>query len=62
MLEITLGGIFGAVLGGIITVSLLFSGTGNWVIWLPIVAGALAGLWKGDRALFALMRLVGLSP
>jgi len=61
-LEAVLGGVFGAVLGGIITFLLLFSGTDHWLIWLPTILGALAGLWKGDRALFGLMKLIGWFP
>ena len=57
-METVLGGIFGGALGGILTVSLLFSGTGHWVIWIPIIAGALVGLWKGDRALRGLIRML----
>jgi len=59
-LEIVLGGAFGALLGGVLTVSLLFYGIGHWMVWIPIIAGALAGAWKGDRAIFGLLRLVGL--
>jgi len=61
-LEIGLGGLFGALLGGIITVSLLFTGIGHWLVWLPIPAGALAGIWKGDRGLRGLIRMLKLTP
>lgn len=59
VLEIVLGGVFGALLGGILTVALVLVGIGNWVIWVPVVAGAAVGLWQGDRGLFGLMRLAG---
>ncbi len=58
MLEMSLGGIFGAVLGGIVTISLLFSGVGHWLVLLPMMFGGIAGFWKGDRALYRMMRLV----
>jgi hypothetical protein len=61
-LEALLGGVFGGVLGGIITVALMFLGIGHRLVVLPLVLGAFAGLWKGDRALFLMMKVVGWFP
>jgi hypothetical protein len=54
--ERVLGAIFGAVLGGLLTLAcgVVFE---HWAVFLPMGLGALAGFWKGDRALFAMMRL-----
>ena len=56
MFERILGGIFGTVLGGLITVC-LFTEIEHWAVFLPMILGAVAGLWKGDRALFGIVRL-----
>lgn len=61
-LEVILGAVFGAIIGGILTISLLFSGTAHWLIYSPMIVGAVAGLWKGDRALLRIMKLVSLYP
>ena len=58
VLERILGGFFGAALGGILTVSLFLSGTAHWVIYVPMALGALAGYWKGDRALVRMAKLL----
>lgn len=60
-LEVILGAVFGAVLGGVVTFSLLFS-TVHWLIYSPMIVGAVAGLWKGDRALLRIMKLVSWYP
>ena len=62
LLEIILGGVFGAVLGGIITVLLLFFWTNHWLAFSLTILGAMAGIWRGDQALYGLMRMVSWLP
>lgn len=53
---------FGAALGGLLTFLLVFSWTDHWLVWLPTIFGGLVGLWKGDRALFGLLKVIGWFP
>jgi hypothetical protein len=36
----------------------LLAETNFWLLYLPIPVSAVAGFWKGDRALYAIMRFL----
>ena len=57
LLERSLGAFVGGILGGFVTLSLALSVTAwHWLLWSPLVMGALVGYWGGDRGLKALLR------
>lgn len=55
-----LAGVFGIALGLIFTLGLyLITESNSWWIYLPVPVAAAAGYWKGDRALFTMLRVLG---
>ncbi len=60
VLRKVLAGLVGALLGGLVALSLaLLWGVAGWVSWLLVLAGAGAGLGFGDRGVAALARIIG---
>jgi len=60
-LETILWGFLGAGLGGLISGPLLFE-IQHWTAVLPMALGAVATMWKEDRALLRLTKLIQLLP
>lgn len=59
LLSRSLAASLGAIVGGALTLSLFFlTETSIWLFYLPIPVSALAGFWKGDRALYGIMRFL----
>jgi hypothetical protein len=57
LLSRILAAVFGALLGAALTFSIVsWTGVSAWPLYLPIPMAALAGFWKGDHALFVLLR------
>jgi hypothetical protein len=67
LLQRILAGIVGGLLGSVFTLALMYlvamfrDGTGvmgptPWLVYMPIPIVAVAGFWRGDRALFAAIR------
>ena len=59
LLERLLAGLVGALLGALLAFVLVF--TLEYVgplLWLPVLLGALAGYLFGDRAIFAITRIL----
>jgi hypothetical protein len=52
----------GLILGGALTLGLVFVTEINfWLLYLPIPMSAAAGFWKGDRALYVILRFLTLG-
>jgi len=61
-LQRLLGGVVGAVLGGLLTVGLLVAGVGHWAVGVPIAFGAGVGAVYCDRGIRAIVRVIDASP